>query len=847
MAVLLMALPAWSQTDEPEIIQLDECLVIERTEQPRRSAVHLDAIEAQIVAGTWVAPSQGTTVATVSSEPHTWTAAKANDKGWFNAPALGHGYAFITVESRTDRIALLEARAHSLVYVNGEPRAGDPYRYGFVRLPIHLNQGTNELLFVCSRGALWARLLSPKAPVFLDTADTTTPDLITGQAADTWAAVVVVNATAEPLTGMVLSARIAPAVDPAEKDADNTDNETADREPATLTPCPVIAPLSIRKVPFQIAASGQAADASVQIELTLIQETDHASTALDSATIPLRVRGPEQLRKQTFVSRIDGSVQYYAVRPARPVGDDPVTSALFLTLHGAGVEALGQAASYSAKSWGHIVAPTNRRSYGFDWEDWGRMDALEVLELAVRELDADPSRIYLTGHSMGGHGTWSLGATFAHRFAAIGPSAGWISFWSYAGAAEYEDGSPMESILRRSTASSDPLAISANYTAHGIYILHGDADDNVEVKHARTMATHLAEFHRDFVLHEEPGKGHWWDSSDEPGAGCVDWAPMFDFFARHARPPTAAVRHVDFTTVNPAVSANAHWVTIEAQIKHLTPSTVKVRFDPHQRRFVGTTDNVSRLVFDLTHLEPGSPVTVQLDGQQVAEVPWPGAEPKIHLARTAATWSVVGRLPRSHKGPHRGGPFKQVFTNRFMFVYGTQGTPEEKVWALAKARFDAETFWYRGNGSVDVIPDHAFNAKADPDRNVVLYGNADTNSAWSSLMAASPVQIRRGLVTVGQDRLGGADSGCLLIRPRPNSDIALVGVVGGSGIAGMRLTDRLPYFVSGIDYPDILVLGPEVLTHGTAGIRTAGFFGPDWGVASGDIVWADRAPPVDPR
>ena len=210
-AVLLMALPAWPQTDEPEIIGLDECLVIERTDQPRRSAIHLDAIEAQIVTGTWVAPSEGTEVAAVGRKPRTWTAAQANDKGWFNAPALSHGYAFVTVESHTDRIALLEARGHSLVYVNGEPRAGDPYRYGFVRLPIHLRQGTNELLFVCGRGALWARLLSPRAPVFLDTLDTTTPDLVVGQAADTWAAVVVVNATIEPLTRMVLSARIAPA------------------------------------------------------------------------------------------------------------------------------------------------------------------------------------------------------------------------------------------------------------------------------------------------------------------------------------------------------------------------------------------------------------------------------------------------------------------------------------------------------------------------------------------------------------------------------------------------------------------------------------------------------------
>ena len=84
----------------------------------------------------------------------------------------------------------------------------------------------------------------------------------------------------------------------------------------------------------------------------------------------------------------------------------------------------GQARCYAPKSWGHVVAPTNRRRFGFDWEDWGRMDAMEVLEEAQARFGTDPRRTYLTGHSMGGHGTWNLGAHFPDRFAAIAPICG---------------------------------------------------------------------------------------------------------------------------------------------------------------------------------------------------------------------------------------------------------------------------------------------------------------------------------------------------------------------------------------------------------------------------------------
>jgi hypothetical protein len=175
-----------------------------------------------------------------------------------------------------------------------------------------------------------------------------------------------------------------------------------------------------------------------------------------------------------------------------------------------------------------------------------------------------------------------------------------------------------------------------------------------------------------------------------------------------------------------------------------------------------------------------------------------------------------------------------------VLVYGTQGTAAETAWALAKARFDAETFWYRGNSAVEVVPDTAFTADRDRDRNVVLYGHAESNGAWKALLADSPVQVRRGTVRVGDREEKGDDLGCLFLRPRPGSDKALVGVVGGSGLTGLRLTDRLSYFLSGVGYPDCLVLGAEVLTNGSDGVRAAGFFGDDWSVRSGDWVWKTK-------
>jgi dienelactone hydrolase len=817
LSLALILVLSQSPSSCSEAITLRQGLAVGGGGRAGRSPVHTDAIEAEIISGKWQRPAEGGHVNLADGTSRQWHLIEADTNGWFADESWQGGYAFVPMTVETNCVMLLEAAGDDLAYVNGELRAGDPYQYGYLHLPVTLHAGTNDLLFRCSRGRLKVALATPPAPAALDLADQTLPDLIAGEKADTWGAVVVLNATAETRNGLVIRAAIAD-------------------QHATETPVPSLAPLSARKVGFRLRGKAPASGDTAPLALTLLAGKHQL---LHSATASLRIRRPDQTQKRTFVSGIDGSVQYWALNPAHPVNRTSPPPALFLSVHGASVEAIGQADAYSPKTWGHLVAPTNRRPYGFDWESWGRMDAMEVLGLARAQLHPDPQRIYLTGHSMGGHGVWHLGALFPDQFAAIGPSAGWISFFSYADARRFTNATPVEALLQRATATSETLTLETNYLQEGVYILHGADDDNVPVTQARTMAERLGTFHRDWQYHEQPGVGHWWDASDEPGADCVDWAPMFDFFAHHVIPTDQSLRQINFTTVNPGVSARCHWLEIEQQIQPLKKSMVNVRWDPGKRRFVGTTENVARLGFSLNHVKPGQPLKVELDGQTLDKLSWP-ADLKLWLQHEGGQWRLTSKFSPALKGPQRYGPFKDAFRHNMIFVYGTSGTPEQNAWALNKARFDAESFGYRGNGSVSVIPDTAFNPRSAPDRGVVLYGNADSNGAWPALLADSPVQVRRGEIKVGSRTSTGNDLACLFLRPRPGSAVACVAVVSGSGLAGMRLTDRLPYFLGGVEYPDVTVIGPEMLKQGSKGVRVAGFFGLDWSVDKGEFAWRDE-------
>ena len=56
---------------------------------------------------------------------------------------------------------------------------------------------------------------------------------------------------------------------------------------------------------------------------------------------------------------------------------------------------------------------------------WNPEDLNALLDAIMHEYAVDTKRVYVTGLSMGGFGTWSLGVTYPGRFAALVPICGW--------------------------------------------------------------------------------------------------------------------------------------------------------------------------------------------------------------------------------------------------------------------------------------------------------------------------------------------------------------------------------------------------------------------------------------
>jgi hypothetical protein len=163
-----------------------------------------------------------------------------------------------------------------------------------------------------------------------------------------------------------------------------------------------------------------------------------------------------------------------------------------------------------------------------------------------------------------------------------------------------------------------------------------------------------------------------------------------------------------------------------------------------------------------------------------------------------------------------------------VFVYGTSGDADENRWAFNKARYDAEVWYYRGNGAVDIIADKEFAMERFKDRGVVLYGNSETNSAWPGLLKGCPLNVTRDRITAGSETFAGKDLATYFAWPRPDSDIAMIAVISGTGLAGMHAADANQYFAAGSGFPDYMIFSADMLKVGSRSIRAAGFYDNQW-------------------
>jgi predicted peptidase len=199
--------------------------------------------------------------------------------------------------------------------------------------------------------------------------------------------------------------------------------------------------------------------------------------------------------KKTHKTADGKEIPYVVFVPHDYKKDTPTPAILFL--HGAGetkgskggkdpVEVgLGPAIKKREKTFPFLTVIPQAQTFGWGADTINGKMAIAMLDETMKEYTVDPKKVYLTGMSMGGNGTWSFVAKHPEKWAAIAPVCGW----------------------------GDPKT-AEKIKGIPCWCFHGDKDTSVKVEKSREMIDALKAVGAMPKYTEYPGVAHnSWDKA----------------------------------------------------------------------------------------------------------------------------------------------------------------------------------------------------------------------------------------------------------------------------------------------------------------------------------------------
>jgi dienelactone hydrolase len=396
---------------------------------------------------------------------------------------------------------------------------------------------------------------------------------------------------------------------------------------------------------------------------------------------------------------------------------------------------------------------------------FGDADVIRCLNEAKRAFSIDDDRVYLTGESMGGWGTWNVATRHPQLFAAIAPVFGGVDYNAEMSEEDLAKLTPIEKFLKE-RGSSWVQAESLNNLP--IFVHHGDVDGAVNVDWSRWGVRMLQRWGYDVRYREYPGKAHETLTWNNPLMNA-------EFFLKHERDPnprqvrirSAELRH-----------ASAYWVRIEQRARPL--EFMNVDAEVVDRNVIRLdTRNVVDVVL--------SPAAALVDAARPVTVVWNGVARDLPLVNGELRLTDASYKPAAlRKTPQLPGSINDFYNTPFAVVVGTS-SKNARMREVIRTRADQlANGWkqwqkYPPRYFLDTEISDADIAKYS----LILIGGADANRVTAKLAPKLPLKISGDTISIGGKQYMAPDSGVQLLYPNPRNPSRYVWISAGTSANGL--------------------------------------------------------------
>jgi predicted peptidase len=227
------------------------------------------------------------------------------------------------------------------------------------------------------------------------------------------------------------------------------------------------------------------------------------AVAADAPNANTNRLSPQMAKEFQFSKTVAAKVNYLLFLPSDYQAQSAKRWPLILFLHGAG-ERGGDV--WKVATHGPPKNVTGQPEFPFivvspqcpEGQIWSNDILLGLLDEILKTYSVDTTRVYLTGLSMGGYGSWSLGLAYPEKFAAIVPISG---------------GGELITVLLSSHEKTQALKTL------GIWAFHGAKDPVVPVEESQRMVGVVKKFGVEdvkFTVYPEAGHDAWTETYNNP-------------------------------------------------------------------------------------------------------------------------------------------------------------------------------------------------------------------------------------------------------------------------------------------------------------------------------------------
>jgi dienelactone hydrolase len=410
----------------------------------------------------------------------------------------------------------------------------------------------------------------------------------------------------------------------------------------------------------------------------------------------------------------------------------------------------------------------------------GDKDIMTVIAEAKKVFNVDEDRIYLTGDSMGGWGTWNVASRHPDLFAAIAPVFGGSDYHVDLAEDALTKLSPTERFINEKVST---WSMADGLLNMPIFVHHGDADQAVNVEYSRWAVRMLQRWGYNVRYREYPGRVHEALESQNGNLN-IEWFLQHrrDHNPHHVRIRTAELRH-----------ASAYWVQIH---QFASPSAFMVVdaevVDGNVIRL--DTENILDIVL--------TPPQALVDLTKKVTVVWNGVRNEMDVKNGVLHLTAPEYHPTAlRKTVQLPGSITDFTVTPFALVIGTVSKDPGMV-AECRARATAFVSGWREwqKQQPRVFADTAISAADMASYSLLLIGGPEANLVTAKLADRIPLRISADRITIDGREFPVKDAALHMIYPSPLNPERYVWIAAGTSADGMYFTGLNPQRLYAWDY-----------------------------------------------